>query len=118
MAITLVSIKKIEITFRSHIFFQTCQHFHCLVLVAVWWWWTGGEHFSAGSRLHAHYQVWSSIYGSLRHMHHPCCRQHADSYDGRLIPQNQGHLKGLLVKGLLSMVNKPETKTKKLTQNN
>ena len=51
-------------------------------------------------------------------MHHPCCRQHADSYDGRLIPQNQGHLKGLLVKGLLSMVNKPETKTKKLTQNN
>ena len=86
MAITLVSIKKIEITFRSHTFFQTCQHFHCLVLVAVWWWWTGGEHFSAGSRLHAHYQVWSSIYGSLRHMHHPCCPQHADCYDERLIP--------------------------------
>ena len=88
--------KKIEIPFRSHTFFQTCQHFHCLVLVAVWWWWTGGEHFSAGSRLHSHNQVWSRIYGSLRHMYHPCCPQHADCYDERHIPRNQGNFKGLV----------------------
>lgn len=30
-------------------------------------------------------------------MHQPCCPQHADSYDERLIPQNQGNFKELFL---------------------